>query len=325
MVLILVQFYIAYWPNPFNLVGFIGVAHWTALRPAIAFVLIAVSLLLVLLSLPLVPVRKVVNVLVLPMLIFGLVSGYVVFDQGILGGGGTAETQGKKTVKVLSWNLHADGVSATEVASLIAEIKPDIVILPETTDQLANQISALSAQAGITLRAHTRTTELTSVAKHTSILLGSNFGDYSPTGPNITNRLSSYATTGSGEFTFYAVHAIAPMPNLMDEWQNDLEMLAAACNSPYTIMGGDLNAVYDHLRPHGNQSTFGNCKDAGYESHSVGIGTWPTSVPTFLGSSIDHILYGSGFELSDYQVITDYDSAGSDHRPITATLVIVGE
>ena len=43
-------------------------------------------------------------------------------------------------------------------------------------------------------------------------------------------------------------------------------------------------------------------------------------MPALLGSPIDHVLATPGWRVEGFRVIDGFDAAGSDHRPIVATL-----
>jgi endonuclease/exonuclease/phosphatase family metal-dependent hydrolase len=91
-------------------------------------------------------------------------------------------------------------------------------------------------------------------------------------------------------------------------------------------MAGDFNSTLDELNSLSTKpgSDFGQCTDAGHASHSAAIGTWPTSLPALLGAQIDHVMYTSEWRVVAMHVIRTEDNAGSDHRPIVATLAPAG-
>ncbi|KTR93270.1 hypothetical protein NS220_13200, partial [Microbacterium testaceum] len=87
------------------------------------------------------------------------------------------------------------------------------------------------------------------------------------------------------------------------------------------ILAGDLNSTLDHLAGLGRDGgTVGECRDAAAEAGAAAVGTWPVRLPTGLAAPIDHVLVGSAWEVRGFEVRTDFDDAGSDHRPIVATL-----
>ena len=84
---------------------------------------------------------------------------------------------------------------------------------------------------------------------------------------------------------------------------------------------GDLNSTLDHLSGLGrNGGTVGECQDAAQEAGAAARGTWPVDLPTALAAPIDHVLVGSAWEVRSFEVPTDFDDAGSDHRPVVAVL-----
>jgi endonuclease/exonuclease/phosphatase (EEP) superfamily protein YafD len=116
----------------------------------------------------------------------------------------------------------------------------------------------------------------------------------------------------------------------MTNWRSGLDWLAARCGvtasaGDGTILAGDLNSTLDHwvgLRApsaHG-EGDLGACHDGARAEKSAAVGTWPTSLPTSLGTPIDHVLASDGWSFVGFRVIGTEDGAGSDHRPVVAQL-----
>lgn len=97
--------------------------------------------------------------------------------------------------------------------------------------------------------------------------------------------------------------------------------IADLCGDGEVIVAGDLNATVDHFAGLGvDGGTIGGCCDAAAEAGSAAAGTWPVRLPVGLASPIDHVLVGSAWEVNGFAVLPDFDDAGSDHRPIVATV-----
>ena len=90
-------------------------------------------------------------------------------------------------------------------------------------------------------------------------------------------------------------------------------------------MAGDFNATVDHFAGRGiDGGDLGRCRDAAVAGRAGGLGTWPTDLPELLGSPIDHVLATPGWQVDGFRVVGALDGAGSDHRPIVATLSPAG-
>jgi endonuclease/exonuclease/phosphatase (EEP) superfamily protein YafD len=119
-----------------------------------------------------------------------------------------------------------------------------------------------------------------------------------------------------------AVHAVAPIRWELRNWRSDLDWLAEQCTGDDVIMAGDFNATVDHFAGRGvDGGDLGRCADAAATGGAGGLGTWPTGVPPLLGSPIDHVMSTPSWSVAGFRVLEGFDDAGSDHRPVVATLV----
>ena len=108
--------------------------------------------------------------------------------------------------------------------------------------------------------------------------------------------------------------------NNADEWRD----IASESFVPLSIQQSarDFNASLDNVAGLG-PAPMGNCGDAALKMGAGAAGTWPSSLPTLLGTQIDHVFYSSEWVATAFSVLTSQPSSASDHRPITATLVPV--
>jgi endonuclease/exonuclease/phosphatase (EEP) superfamily protein YafD len=168
-----------------------------------------------------------------------------------------------------------------------------------------------------------------SKARSTTLLISDDLGSYETDASALTTAvLPSVVATpvdGLGP-TIVAVHALAPIPPMMLEWESDLRWAAAACAGDNVILAGDLNATLDHLAglPHADAATLGNCADAALATDNAAVGTWPTVLPALLGSPIDHVMVTPNWRVSGMRVVASHDGYGSDHRPILTQLAPAG-
>jgi endonuclease/exonuclease/phosphatase family metal-dependent hydrolase len=111
------------------------------------------------------------------------------------------------------------------------------------------------------------------------------------------------------------------LPFIVDEWTRGIDWVAEQCAGPDVILAGDLNSTLDHLSGLGRDGgSVGECQDAAQQAGTAAQGTWPASLPAALAAPIDHVLVGSAWEVRSFEVRTDFDDAGSDHRPVVAVL-----
>ena len=93
------------------------------------------------------------------------------------------------------------------------------------------------------------------------------------------------------------------------------------------VMAGDFNATADHFRivdPTAGVAGlgFGECRNAGLLTGNGAVGTWPTRLPPLLGAPIDHVFVSPDITVTGMRVLTEYDGAGSDHRPVVARIIV---
>jgi endonuclease/exonuclease/phosphatase (EEP) superfamily protein YafD len=239
------------------------------------------------------------------------------------------------SITVLSWNTLGDAPGATAIAALAVAEDADVLTLPETTEETGVLIAEALRAAGRPMWVHTVSFDLISKARSTTLLISPDLGDYTVTSaagsgpPGNTNVLPTVVATpvdGAGP-TIIAVHAVAPIQWEMSNWRSDLDYLATQCGSGKTgaggvIMAGDFNATLDHFsgRATSAGAVLGDCRDAAVAAGSGGLGTWPATAPMLLGAPIDHVLATADWRVQGMRVIDTENDAGSDHRPIVATL-----
>jgi endonuclease/exonuclease/phosphatase (EEP) superfamily protein YafD len=340
------------WPQLVGLQNAWVIAHVVSLRGlAVAAGAVVVALLLLLALVK--PLRRLAGGLAIVMVLFVTANAAILGARGLgTDASGTAATAstGSSTgsfstgssstagsdgaVTVLSWNTLGDAPGAKAIADLALTQGADIVTLPETTEATGVKVAKRMRDGGRPMWVHTIAFDLVSKARSTTLLISPRLGDYTvqnATGsgpPGNTNVLPTVVATpvnGTGP-TVIAVHAVAPTQGEMSNWRSDLDWLASRCGNGSVIMAGDFNATVDHMagRAASDLSHAGNvlggCRDAGLAAGSGAVGTWPTGVPALLGSPIDHVLSTADWTVRSMSVIQTSDSAGSDHRPIVATL-----
>lgn len=258
---------------------------------------------------------------------FGLAVVFAVAAVGngavlLARGGGGSVAQGDLTVVV--WNTYGGGAPPEAIARLVRESGADVVSLPETDADAAGEVVGILAREGIRMTAATVEAAPGDRPVPTSLLVANALGPYvldldagsTPGAPSGVWR----PVEGTGP-TIIAAHPLPPLPFIVDEWTRGIDWVAEQCAGPDVILAGDLNSTLDHLSGLGRDGgSVGECQDAAQQAGTAAQGTWPASLPAALAAPIDHVLVGSGWEVRSFEVRTDFDDAGSDHRPVVAVL-----
>jgi len=243
---------------------------------------------------------------------------------------GMDATAGVRELSVVSWNALGGAVPAESIAALVRERDADVVMLPETASDVARTTAELLWHDGAGRPSGDRYAvfsldERAEQGAAISLLVHERVGEYRlAVERGSTPELGSIAAvpvSGDGP-TLVAAHPYPPLPGGMDAWREGLAWVRAQCAGD-AIIGGDLNATVDHLPPLGSPASAGSgrCADGAVETGSRTAGTWPASAPPFLGAPIDHVLASGAWRFASFEVVLDRDGAGSDHRPVHATLV----
>ncbi|MBX0300053.1 endonuclease/exonuclease/phosphatase family protein [Cryobacterium sp. 1639] len=348
------------WPQFFGLQSTWVIAHAVSLRGLAVVVAVALLAVLAIPLLLVRSLRGITTVLMVLLLLFGAVNTGILLHRGIGGtatdaagaadstadtdAGAAASADTAASITVLSWNTLGDAPGAENIAALALAEDADVITLPETTEETGVLIAEAMRAAGRPMWVHTVSFDLISKARSTTLLISPELGDYTVTSsagsgpPGNTNTLPTVVAKpvdGDGP-TIIAVHAVAPIQFEMSNWRSDLDWLAEQCDAtgPGTdgvIMAGDFNATLDHFAGRestsgsgtsstGTNAVLGDCADAAASAGTAAVGTWPTWAPPLLGSPIDHVLATADWRVQAMRVIDTEDNAGSDHRPIVATL-----
>jgi endonuclease/exonuclease/phosphatase (EEP) superfamily protein YafD len=255
-------------------------------------------------------------------LVFVLVSGAVVATRGL--GDTSFATKNSSDVTVLAWNTLGDAPGAEAIATLVVDSEADVVVLPETSEEMGDLVAARLAAAGHPMASLTLSYDKVSKARSTTLLVSEALGEYEFSRDRTTSVLPTLVATpvdGDGP-TLIAVHSVAPVPGEFDHWRADLMWLRDACVGGNVIMAGDFNATLDHFAGLGSSGskTLGDCADAALLTDNGSVGTWPTSLPALAGAPIDHVMQTANWSVSGMRVYESHDKYGSDHRPVVVQL-----
>jgi len=317
------------WPQGFGLQNQWVAAHVVALRGAAAVGGGVGAVLFALLAIPR-ATRRFGIAMAVVLALFATGNVAVLAARGV---GGSEAAGDAASVTVLSWNTLGEVPDASTIADLALDEGADVVVLPETTDPLGEEVAIAMREGGNPMWVHTQSFDDIAKARSTTILISPDLGDYevvsvqAPGPPGNTNTLPTVVADpidGDGP-RIVAVHAVAPIRWELRNWRSDLDWLAEQCAGENVIMAGDFNATVDHFAGRGiDGGDLGRCRDAAVAAGAGAIGTWPTDVPRLLGSPIDHVLATPGWRVDAFRVLDGYDDAGSDHRPVVATLSPAG-
>lgn len=250
-------------------------------------------------------------------------NGAVLLGRSMMPPAQDARTGGELTV--VSWNAYGGGASPESIARLIRETGADVVALPETDAFAAARIAGLLAEEGVSMRHDTIAAAPGGESIPSSLLVSSALGAYErDTTVASTPGLPSavWRPVEGGGPTVVVAHPMPPLADVVDQWEAGLRWIAARCTERDVIVAGDLNATIDHFAGLGlDGADIGGCRDAAAQHGRAGAATWPVWLPVALGAPIDHVLAGSAWRVTRFDVRGDMDDAGSDHRPIVAPLV----
>ncbi|GGD36453.1 endonuclease [Microbacterium faecale] len=245
-------------------------------------------------------------------------------------GAATMPDKEESSVRVMTWNTLGNATGAETIARTAVAMEADIVALPETAKGVGEEVAVLMRDLGSPMWVHSEIynedVERGPQAWQTTLLVSPGLGDYSVIDASqdgttmLPSAVAMPLNDGSGPI-IVAAHAVAPQARYMAEWRSDLRWLADQCVDDNVIMVGDFNATVDHMAALGEGGNdLGWCRDAAAESGNGAVGTWPTWLPSTLGTPIDHVLVSDAWEVSGSIVVTNVDDAGSDHRPLVVQL-----
>jgi len=311
------------WPQAFGAQLLPGVAQLISFRVPLALALLCVALVA---TAAFLLFRRRAQVLA------GIAAGIAVVtiaasvgNAGVLLARGSSETdvtalpEGDRTVLV--WNTQGGATSPADVAALVVEVQADVVSLPEMDEDAAAEVVRLVALDGIQMTPSTTRTVAGSPEESwipTSLLVADALGSY-----EVDQAAGSTPGLPSGVWrpvdgegpVIVAAHPMPPLPDSMDDWRAGLQWITEQCGTlgSDVIVAGDFNATVDHL-------DLGGCQNAAAQANASATGTWPSTVPAWLASPIDHVLAGEAWAVLDARVLEPSASGGTDHRPIVAVL-----
>ncbi|GAA4266961.1 endonuclease/exonuclease/phosphatase family protein [Frondihabitans peucedani] len=300
-----------------------GFSQLLAFRGVLVVVAVVAAVVILLLALVIRPVRGFFGGLGVLLLVFAAVSAGVVVERGT----GSTSFDAKKSgdITVVAWNTEGGAPGSATIAQLALAQHANIVSLPETQRKTGDEVAAIMKRSGVTMSVLTLAYDQRDTALSTTLLISANLGEYETSADKTTTpwlpTLVARPSDGDGP-VIVAVHPASPVKSHMADWRAGLKYLSKLCSGESMIMAGDFNSTLDHQSGLGAtpSSSLGKCRDAAKVTSNAGVGTWPTNVPELLATPIDHVMNTSDYTVTGFKVITNQDSAGSDHRPIVAQL-----
>lgn len=229
------------------------------------------------------------------------------------------EAGSRTSLSILSFNVYAGAADEFAVARVIASARPDLVVLPEAGHSYQQRL--LAALRPIRYASWT-TGRPDDLDVHGIVVLAApRLGRLESRVLDQGARFQWLELTGGGldRLSVVAVHAAAPMPDVLPKWEQDLANLRRWCQVQQGAVAliGDFNATLDHR---GMRSM--GCTDVAGEVGRGLTATWPTYLPRWLGVQIDHVLVSPGVVPISAQVL---DLPGSDHRALLARISLPPE
>jgi endonuclease/exonuclease/phosphatase (EEP) superfamily protein YafD len=226
---------------------------------------------------------------------------------------------GQPTLSVLSFNVFDGQADVQSLGHAITVERPDLVVLPESGERYRQLL--LTSIGGLGYHSWTNGRPQEPDVDGVVVLAAPSMGALHTQVLNKQAKFAWIELTGGrlGAVRLVAVHTAAPVSGSVAAWRADLAALATWCQHTTTpvVLAGDFNATLDHreLRSLG-------CTDVAAALGRGLTGTWPTSLPAWLGVQIDHVLVGGGITPSSARVL---DLPGSDHRAVLASVTLPDE
>jgi endonuclease/exonuclease/phosphatase (EEP) superfamily protein YafD len=323
LVLIAAALIISVWPQLFGLQEAPIIAQVVSLRTIDIAIAIVLIIILGIVALAWRSARRFFGSIVALLVVFCLASVAILGSRGF--DSSTTAAKAPADVTVMTWNTKGDAPGASSIAKLALSSHADIVTLPETTQATGVAVANLMRSAGRPMHVLSAARGYIYRSHATTLLVSSALGTYTvdqtAAATTVLPSVVARPANGNGP-TLIAVHATSPKPQEMRNWRSDIAAIATVCVGSNTIMAGDFNSTLDVLESHSTKSgaDFGECSDAGRAAHGGSIGSWPTGIPPILGAQIDHVMFTGAWKVRSMHVIQTADGAGSDHRPVVATL-----
>ncbi len=256
----------------------------------------------------------------LRMLAVGVVGAVALFHLGepvLRGWWSDPGTPKSGDLVVVSFNSHYAADLTGDLDGLIRTRHPQVIVLPETLNEVAAGLAARARSAGMDYQLFTEQTN-SSRSSETTVMIDSSLGKYAKD-ESRSRALGEVRVipADSRNPVIVGVHPTSPEGVGVNAgvWQRAGRAAVRECpRTPGSIVAGDFNATVDHPQ----FAALGSCVDAASQVGRGGEGTWPSWLPAPLASPIDHVL----LDPQRWQVVdfSTHRVPNSDHRLIISTL-----
>ncbi|WP_194291371.1 endonuclease/exonuclease/phosphatase family protein [Cumulibacter manganitolerans] len=253
------------------------------------------------------PVR--LTAAILALLAAAGVHGAVVIGRGVTAAAALPADKRAGDLDVLAFNTWGGAAGDARVSALIDDVRPDAVVLPETTAAAAHRIAAAAGPGFTVLMGEGRP----GGSGPTALLISAGLGEYERIdGPDLEyGMVGARPLDGPGP-VLYAVHVVSPVGERTAAWRRELALVTAICDrTDGAVVAGDFNATVDHAPLRATRCVDGSVR-------SGGVGTWPAGAPRLLGAPIDHVLADPARWSPVGSAVRDV--GGSDHRALVVRL-----
>ncbi len=247
--------------------------------------------------------------LVLASLLIILINGVFVLPVY----GQRTSIQNTGGIKVLSFNVNHDGVSANTLSTMVRDNEADVLILAEVGKDTVFRVGdELGYKAHFAARRQRDTFGVGMLSRLPNFEMETkDFG-----GDDLLSIEATFKGTDDKVCTLIAAHTFLPLTADGSLLRNrQLRAIAEYAGSKDCfITMGDLNItpwspIFSEV-----------LKTGGLRDSRVGFGihqSWPTFLPSFMRIPIDHALVSSNIDITFRGVL---DSVGSDHLPLFINL-----
>jgi endonuclease/exonuclease/phosphatase (EEP) superfamily protein YafD len=226
--------------------------------------------------------------------------------------GGCATTAADGPIRILTANIEARGGQPEDIAALVDESRPDIVLLQEVEQATLAALEDEPALAAFSYRS------IPARNAPFSVVVWSRWPIEAVETQPFSGALLVHSVVDSpfGLVTVSGVHTTSPdLTEFVSLWNEQLGTLARLDTSSPRILAGDFNATADH-RPFRELLASGWI-DA-YDERGCGLdATWPARVVPFAFYRLDHILVTDHFQIESMEVAK---LPGSDHKPLLVSV-----
>lgn len=218
------------------------------------------------------------------------------------------------TLNIVAFNTQ-NSFTHADMATLISAFDPDIVVLPETTKSDATRAAGGTAFANSVYGygdLYSNGIALTTIMVHPRL------GGVTPITevPEVTFGTVGLKINSRHQFRIFGVHTYPPVPNVFNSWEWDLDRVISFGENNREgplILAGDFNAT---LR-HGPLANRQRLVDTARRCSRAPAGAWPSNLPFWLRTPIDHVFVTPEFEVLKCSTMM---VGTSDHLAYAATV-----